>query len=196
MADQHAAALAAEKDELRRRLLAARSALSAEERRRQSAVVCDRLDRLPELAGVRAVLGYAAMAAEVDLDPFLTRLAATGVALHLPWVDGEQLGVAEVDDLEGLSAGWRGVREPPAACRRPVRPERLGAVIAPGVGFDRNGHRLGHGGGHFDRLLARTRRGCVVVGVAFDVQLVTAVPVAVHDRSVDVLVTPAGVLRP
>ena len=184
------------KAQLRRRVLAARAALSAAARDRGSAAVRERLRRLPELAGVQAVLGYAATTSEVDLDPLLGELIAAGVAVHLPWVEGQRLGVAEVERVEDLLTGWRGVREPAPTGRRAVRPERLDVVLAPGVAFDRAGRRLGYGGGHFDRLLARLRRGCVVVGVCFDEQLVDRVPSASHDRSVDVVVTPSETVRP
>ncbi len=176
-------------------MVATRAALPPALRREASAAVCARLARLPELAGARAVLGYAATLTEVDVDAFLRALAAAGARLHLPWVDGERLGVAEVADLNELTAGWRGVREPPPGGRRAVRPSLLDAVVAPGVAFDAAGRRLGAGGGHFDRLLAQLGRGVPVIGVAFDEQVVDTVPVAAHDRRVDVVVTPTRTLR-
>jgi 5-formyltetrahydrofolate cyclo-ligase len=156
------------------------------------------LARLPELAGIRMVLGYAAMGTEVDIAQALLELQRRGVAVHLPWVADEgRLGVSQVDDLdEDLAPGWRGVLEPRPERRRPVRPDRLDAVIAPGVGFDADGNRLGYGGGHFDRLLSRLSRGAVVVGVAMDEQVVDRLPAAAHDRPVDVVVTPTSTLRP
>ncbi|MBA2529787.1 MAG: 5-formyltetrahydrofolate cyclo-ligase [Euzebyales bacterium] len=158
--------------------------------------MCRRLARLPELAGAEAVLCYAATGVEVDVDAFTCELLAQGARVHLPWVDGERLGVAEIGGLDEVAAGWRGVREPPPGRRRPMRADRLDAVVAPGVGFDSAGRRLGHGGGHYDRLLARLRRGAVVVGVAYDEQVIEAVPAEPHDRRVDVVVTPTRTLRP
>jgi 5-formyltetrahydrofolate cyclo-ligase len=183
----------AEKSALRSRLLEARAALAAPERARAATVIHQHLARVPRLEGAKAVLGYAAFGSEVDLDPYLRTLIAQGVGVFLPWVEGTTLGVGRVRDLDAdLVPGWRGVREPRASGRRPARPDRLHAVIVPGIGFDRRGNRLGYGGGHFDRLLARVARDTLVVGVAFEVQLVDAVPVAGHDRPVDVVVTEAG----
>jgi 5-formyltetrahydrofolate cyclo-ligase len=114
--------------------------------------------------------------------------------VHLPWVDGDQLQAARVVDLaKDLTPGWRGVREP--VRREPVAVTILDVVVAPSVGFDRAGRRLGYGGGHFDRLLARLRPGAVVVGVAFDEQMVDKVPTEAHDRTVDLVVTPTTVTR-
>lgn len=183
-----------EKQRLRDRLLAARTA--AGPLAEASAAVSRRLGSLPELAGVRIVLGYAATPREVAIDAALADLQDRGVVVCLPWVEGTALGVAAVESLDDLEPGWRGVREPPGTDRRPLRPSMLDALIVPGVGFDTAGNRLGYGGGHFDRLLARIRRGAVVIGVALDEQLCTAIPVAPHDRPVDVVVTPTRTLRP
>ncbi|MGH8885072.1 MAG: 5-formyltetrahydrofolate cyclo-ligase [Egibacteraceae bacterium] len=186
----------AAKTTLRSAVLAARAALPAEQRAAASAVVHRRLQGLPELRAARAALAYAAFGAEVDLDPWLQALLATGAGVFLPWVDGQQLGIARVCDLDAdLVPGWRGVREPRAIGRRPARPDRLDAVVTPGVAFDRSGRRLGYGGGHFDRLLSTLRPETPVVGVAFEIQIIDAVPTATHDRAVDVVVTEAAVYR-
>lgn len=148
------------------------------------------------MAGARTVIGYAAFGAEVDIDALLAHLAARGRGVFLPFVDGDDLGIARVSDLEGdLAPGYRGVREPKAIGRRAARPERVDVALVPGVAFDRSGGRLGYGGGHFDRLLARLRPQAAVVGVAYGVQVVKAVPRGSHDRGVDLLVTEAGILR-
>lgn len=181
---------------LRSQVLASRAGLPVAERAAASAVIRSRLEDLPELRGTRAVLGYAAFSAEVDLDPWLEQLIAAGVGVFLPWVDGERLGIARVDDLHAdLVPGWRGVREPRAIGRRPARPDRLKAVVTPGVAFDRAGGRLGYGGGHFDRLLAELATSTPVVGVAFERQIIQSVPVEPHDRPVDVVVTERAVYR-
>ena len=162
-----------------------------------SAAVCARLDHLPELAGRRVVCGYAATAREVAVDASLRRLIADGVTVCLPWVQGADLGISAIADLDAdLAPGWRGVREPALERRQPLRPSAIEATIVPGVGFDADGNRLGYGGGHFDRFLPRLPRGAVVVGIALDEQVVAALPVEPHDRPVDVIVTPTRTLRP
>jgi 5-formyltetrahydrofolate cyclo-ligase len=145
----------------------------------------------------RAVLAYAAFGAEVDLDPVLRVLLRRGAGVLLPWVDGPTLGIARIRDLDAdLAPGWRGVREPRVSGRRPARPDRVDAALVPLVAFDAAGHRLGHGGGHFDRLLARLAPGVPRIGVAFAVQQIPSVPSEAHDVPLDMVVTEAGVTRP
>lgn len=184
-----------QKNLLRTRLLAQRDA--AGDLRGASTAVCDRLEVLPELTAVATVAGYAATPREISVDPALESLLHRGVAVCLPWVDGPVLRVGRVEDLaRDLAPGWRGLREPVPTLRAPLAAWALDAVLVPGVGFDRAGNRLGHGGGHFDRLLARVRRDTVLIGIALDTQVVDAVPVRAHDRRVHVIVTPTQTLRP
>jgi 5-formyltetrahydrofolate cyclo-ligase len=189
---------AQEKAALRARLRAARAALGDEARRAASAAIARRLAELPELAAARSVLGYAAGPAEVDLDPWLRARLARGDAVWLPWVDGPALRLGAVTDLGALVAGWRGLREPPHDPTDPGGdPAVVDAAVVPGLGWDAAGGRLGQGGGHVDRLLARLRPGVPVVGVAFAVQVVgpPGVPREPHDVPVDVVVTEDAVLR-
>ena len=162
-----------------------------------SAAVCTRLATLPELVAVRTVLGYAATPHEVSVEAALRSLLDRGVGVCLPWVDGQELGIGSIRDLDrDVAPGWRGVSEPVPGRREALRPNALDAVLVPGVGFDRAGNRLGQGGGHFDRLLARVRRDTVLIGIALDSGVVDAVPVEAHDRPVHVIVTPTQTLRP
>jgi 5-formyltetrahydrofolate cyclo-ligase len=188
---------ASDKAGIRSRLLAARAALAASYREEASAEISRLLLTLPEVAAARALLAYAAFGSEASVDAALRVLIDRGVGVLLPWVDGPDLHLARVRDLDAdLAPGWRGVREPRATTRRPARPDRVQAALVPGVGFDLHGGRLGYGGGHFDRLLAHLRHDTPRVGVAFATQIVERIPVLPHDIPVDVLVTEDGVHRP
>lgn len=189
--------VALQKAPLRAHMRAVRGAMSPAERAVASAAICRRLAQLPELAGVARVLGYCATPHEADISAALRALQQQGIEVVLPWViDAARLGLTVVDHLErDVAPGWRDVPEPVPAVRRQIAPDAIDVVLAPGLAFDRAGNRLGHGGGHFDRLLSRLRRGAVVVGIAFDQQLVDHVPVAAHDRPVAAVVMPTRTLR-
>lgn len=192
-----AAALAERKTALRRELLAIRARLDPAWRAGASATIVATVAALPELADARAALGYAATGSEVNIDALLRTWLVNHVALHLPFVAGDDLGVAPVGDLDAdCVPGWGGVREPDPQRRRPVDPSVLDVAIVPGVAFDDHGHRLGYGGGHFDRLLARLAPSTPVIGVAFATQVVEQLPVGEHDQPVRVLVTEQGPQRP
>jgi 5-formyltetrahydrofolate cyclo-ligase len=67
-------------------------------------------------------------------------------------------------------------------------------VLVPALALDRSGHRLGRGGGSYDRALARVRPGQTVLGVVHEEEVLDALPVERHDRGVDGALTPSAVL--
>lgn len=156
------------------------------------AAVADRV--WPLLQEAPVVLTYAALPEELPLDPLIQRLLADGRTVGLPRVTGPGvLALHVVTDLDDLVPGAFGVREPTQDSQT-LAPDAVAAVLVPGVAFDRDGGRLGYGGGYYDRLLPRLG-GAVRIGVCLEAQLVPAVAVEAHDQRVDAVVTEAGVYR-
>jgi 5-formyltetrahydrofolate cyclo-ligase len=93
----------------------------------------------------------------------------------------------------GLVLGSTRALEPPASA--PIVPPReVDLVCVPGVAFDTRGGRLGRGRGHYDATLALLPRSAFRVGLAFESQIVPAVPAEPHDERLDAVVTEARVL--
>jgi 5-formyltetrahydrofolate cyclo-ligase len=186
------------KARMRREVLARRDALSVDLRARASAAVRAHLRRLPEIERARTLLAFASFGSEVALDPFLDDRIDAGVGVFLPYIAHmapPRLEMVRVTDLAvDLVPGRMGIREPVPRGRRPARVDRLDAVVAPGVAFDRAGHRLGYGGGFYDHLLPRLRPGTPVIGVGFSTQVVDHVPHDERDVPVDVVVTEDGLV--
>ncbi len=76
-----------------------------------------------------------------------------------------------------------------------VEPSWPDVVVVPGLAFTVAGDRLGQGGGWYDRFLSAVRADCTMIGVCFAEQIVEALPVEVHDVTMDHVVTDRGVLR-
>ncbi len=135
-----------------------------------------------------SVAGYAAIGSEVDVLPVLEALGGEGRETSLPVQSGEGLMFLHWHPGDPLVAGRFGVREP--AAHAPVLIPKV--LIVPMVGFDRSGHRLGYGKGHYDRAIAALAEdgdAPRLVGVAFAVQEVEAIPVEPHDAVLDMIVT-------
>jgi 5-formyltetrahydrofolate cyclo-ligase len=183
----------ADKHVARLRGRAARQGVLAEDRPLHAAAAAERLLALPEVASARTILAYAATPEEIDPGPAVEALRSRGVVIALPRVTGPQrLTLHRVDADTTLFKGAFGVLEPPE--ESPTVPlEDIDVAIVPGVTFDDACHRIGYGGGYYDRLLG-TMSG-VSVGLAFDGQVFTDVPYEDHDVCVDVLVTPSRTFR-
>ncbi len=132
------------------------------------------------------VLVYVALRDEVALtglhlaDPVLPRLDDGGtMTLHR--------------DDQPRERHRLGIDQPPAG-RPEVDPATLAAVVVPGRVFDRDGFRLGRGGGHYDRLLPRLGAGTPVIGVTVASRIVSRLPRDPHDRPMTHLATEHGTI--
>jgi 5-formyltetrahydrofolate cyclo-ligase len=180
------------KAELRRRMRLARDAIPADDRARMAEIVAERLLALPEATSARRVLLFYSFGSEVATGGMAARIRAVGKRLLLPYVGADGMEAAEVRMGDELIRAPYGAREP--ARRVPVDPTEVDLVVTPGLAFDPRGHRLGYGGGFYDRYLGRLRPEAVRVGIGFDVQVVDEVPAGPGDQRVDLVVTEAGVL--
>ncbi len=180
----------AEKARLRVRLADASSGLTPEQRARASTAARDRLTQQPEWQNAAAVLLFAPMPLELDVWPLAELALALGKRVGLPRYDRRtrQYVVGRVADLScDVQPGWYGIREPVASAG-PLALNPLDLILVPGVAFDRHGRRLGRGKGFYDRLLSGLPG--IKCGIAFDEQMVEAVPVAPHDILVNRILTP------
>lgn len=138
------------------------------------------------------IAGYMPIGSELDCLPLLNRLAAASVPVCLPVVaaPGAPLIFRRWLPDDPLVTGTFGISEPTAAAQE-VSPQ---ALLVPMLAFDRHGHRLGYGGGYYDRTLKALRAAgdVVAIGVAFAGQLRDKVPVAETDQPLDWILTELG----
>ena len=183
------------KRDIRRSVLAARDALGEAERIARSTVIHRRFLALPELEGAGVVMGFWSFGSEVSTPPLLDALHARGIRVCLPRIEGgRDLEAVVYEPGHPLTGTSFGGREP--ADGTILTPEALDLVVAPGVAFDRSGHRVGYGGGFYDRFLRRTRRGAPRIALAFDLQVLPhELPAGSFDLGVDAIVTEAETIR-
>lgn len=141
--------------------------------------------------GAVAIL-FASIPGEIDTAPLARALAAGGVRVGWPRVDGDELDLRFAAAADLRPAGRFRIPEPPHDAA-PVPDEAIDVVFVPGLAFDALGGRLGHGRAYYDRLLARVPRARRV-GLALAHQVVPRVPVEPHDARLDLLIAgdPAG----
>ena len=182
---------ALEKQNLRREALARRDALGERERDAKSLRLCRALDTLGELRGARLVLCYCPHGSECDLSLLYASLRERGVTLAFPAAGADGTMEAYVPGA-ALIRGRFGIPEPDPARSRLVDPAELDAVLVPCAGFDGALHRLGHGGGYYDRYLPRCERALRVCA-AFACQERPSVVRGTHDLRMQRIVTESDV---
>jgi 5-formyltetrahydrofolate cyclo-ligase len=181
--------------ELRRRLRDQRRSVASEQADAAAKAASARLLGLEEIGSAETVALYLANDGELDPAPAVETLRRSGVIVCSPRFVGEQMefGVVTHESRRGRF----GIDEP-AGARVPIA--AMDVVVAPLVGADQSGNRLGRGAGYYDRYFERPAlpgRGeqPLLVGFAYDFQVVAALEPEPHDVPLDALVTPTRVLR-
>lgn len=127
---------------------------------------------------------------EFDPRSLMRRLAADGFAVALPVVVEPNAPLAFCRWQPGMTM-MRGVYGIPVPqVRDAVQP---GAVVAPLLGFDRAGYRLGYGGGYYDRTLAALKPEPLIVGAGYECSAIDTIYPARHDVPMHAIVTEAGI---
>jgi len=180
--------LKARKRELRSELIAARARLGAAERQAASRAITARLAALEPFRTAETVALYAPLGTEVDATPMAHAVLARGGRVVFPRsVPGQRSMAFCACAPEALVRGPFGAGEPPPGARE-VALSEIACFVIPGIGFSRDGLRLGRGGGHYDVTLKQAL-AAFRVGVAFDLQLRPELPREPHDVALDAIVT-------
>ena len=184
----------AQRRELRQRLAEQRRALSPTERINAAQGLRRSLEQLPEYFTDQRVAGYWASHGELPLNLVIPPLSARGQQFLLP---------VTTADKHLLFAPWRsgdpvqpnrfGIPEPVTPSTW-MTPAQLELVLVPLLGFDRRGHRLGFGGGYYDRSFAFLKAGArprepLLVGIAYAFQEVPQLQPAAWDIALDFIAT-------
>ncbi|MCM2370423.1 5-formyltetrahydrofolate cyclo-ligase [Aporhodopirellula aestuarii] len=139
------------------------------------------------------VMWYVDVRDEVRTRQVLADQIASGKQIVVPYCVDDQLELFRLESMEELVEGMYGVLEPKAELRG--RPDKVASVdqlrliLVPGVAFDREGGRLGHGKGYYDRLLQNVRPDTLLVSLAFECQVFDKIPMQPHDVPMDLVVT-------
>ncbi len=101
----------------------------------------------------RTIYGYLPYNQEVRTVPMLRRAIREGKRVAVPKVYGEEMKFIYLDDFSQVAKGYAGIPEPIAD--EPIADDPTALVLMPGLAFDREGHRIGYGGGFYDKFLAQ-----------------------------------------
>jgi 5-formyltetrahydrofolate cyclo-ligase len=179
-----------DKSSLRIAAIERRAALSVEQR--AAAAQAMAAQKFPVAIKPGAIVsGYWPIRAELDPLPLMRRLEAQGAQLALPVIMGREQPLifrAWNADAQLLRSQF-GIMEP-----SPQSPAVLpDIVLVPLAAFDRLGHRIGYGAGHYDRTfeVLKAAKPITAIGVAFAVQEIDAVPAEPHDVQLDYVLTEA-----
>ena len=176
------------KADLRREMRARLRAMGSEERARRSEALCETLIQRPEYIRAQTVAIFDPLPSEPDIS-ILWHLAPRRFLYPRIVEDKLQLLLAKnMDELERTDPNYP-FREPPFLPERIAAPNEIDLILVPGLAFSADGHRMGRGGGYYDRLLSTLLPHTAKLGICFNFQLLPEVPMEPHDERVNAVVT-------
>ena len=184
-----------DKEQLRARLQKYLLEISEEQRTEKSQKACKNLVSTSQYQKASIIMMYLSLPHEVDTSEAVLHSWQLGKTVVMPKVSWQQRHMipVQINSLEtGFSTEVAGLRNPIIGVPMPI--EEIDLVVAPALGFDRRGNRLGRGASFYDRFFADRHLKASRCGFAFAEQVVDTVPVIKHDEPVDFLVTDKEVL--
>jgi 5-formyltetrahydrofolate cyclo-ligase len=141
-----------DKKELRKQIRELKRAMSPTQIERASSRWGEQFAASELYQKAKTIYGYLPYNQEVRTVPMLQRALRDGKRVAVPKVYGDEMKFIYLDDLTAVEKGYAGIPEPVAD--GPVADDKTALVLMPGLAFDPEGHRIGYGGGFYDKFLA------------------------------------------
>ena len=171
-----------DKKELRRAIRERKRAMTEEEIVSRSAKLGALFTQSDAYKNAKTIYGYLPYNQEVRTVPMLEQALRDGKRVAVPKVYGDEMKFLYLDDLTKVSTGYAGIPEPIAD--GPVADDETALVLMPGLAFDPQGHRIGYGGGFYDKFLA-AEPNHPTLALCYEFQLLPELDPEEHDIPVD-----------
>ena len=172
------------KKELRARVKAQKRAMTEEQIQEKSRLLGERFRACEAYQKAQTIYGYLPYNQEVRTVPMLEAALADGKRVAVPKVYGDEMKFLYLTDLSQVSKGYAGIPEPIAD--GPIAQDETALVLMPGLVFDPQGHRIGYGGGFYDKFLSQEPQH-PTVALCYDFQVVEQLETESFDIPVDLV---------
>lgn len=178
------------KDKLRKKLMRIRNDLSKSEVLEKSKQIKKRLFAMDKFEQASTILFYVSYDNEVYTHDMIKEGISNRKNVIVPISDKEnrRLILSKLESLDDLDYGAYGILKPKKERVKKVSLDMIDLIIVPGVGFDEQGYRVGHGKGYYDDLLRNSKKASHI-GLAFEAQIVKKIPTEDHDLPVHKIIT-------
>ena len=171
-----------EKKDLRAFIRAKKRAMTSAQVEAASARLAEKLFQHPAYQDAKSLYGYLSYNQEVRTVPMLEQALRDGKKVAVPKCYGDEMKFIYLDDLTKVAKGYAGIPEPIAD--EPVAHDETALVLMPGLAFDHQGHRIGYGGGFYDKFLSREPNH-PTLALCYDFQMLPHLDTEEHDIPVD-----------
>ena len=173
-----------DKKELRAQIRAKKRAMTSAQVEACSEKLAELFRAHPLYKAAKSIYGYMPYNQEVRTVPMLEQALRDGKKVAVPKCYGDEMKFIYLDDLTKVSKGYAGIPEPIADA--PVAHDETALVLMPGLAFDPQGHRIGYGGGFYDKFLSREPNH-PTLALCYDFQMLPHLDTEEHDIPVDMV---------
>ncbi len=181
------------KKQVRKELIANRTSMTQEEVKKLSGMINSYILEWDKYKESKAIMTYYSFRNEVLTDDVINKSFELNKTVVLPKSikEGSKILPCIIKSLSELKEENYGIMEPPTD--NLLDRDELDIVFVPGVGFDKNGFRIGYGAGYYDRFLNGYKG--IKVGVCFELQMVEHAFNDEHDIAMDYIITEKGIIK-
>ncbi|MBM9512647.1 5-formyltetrahydrofolate cyclo-ligase [Desulfogranum marinum] len=185
---------------LRRAYSRSRDSLSAEEQKNKSDLISDIFIDIFGLQSTKCFFVYVDYRSEVQTNKIIDFILQQGGIVCVPAVVSQRAKMVAVQIKSpaiDLAPGFKGILEPlPELLHHCiVDAENIDVAVIPGIAFDKNGGRIGYGGGYYDRFLQNDAPQALRVGLAYKLQMISTIPMESHDIFMDYIICEFSAFR-
>lgn len=184
------------KKDLRKELLKKRKSLSNLDVLKKSSQIEKRLFKMNEYKKSQMILYYISYDNEVCTHYMIKNSLLEGKNVVVPLSNKKNITLilSKLDKWDDLKIGSYKILEPKKEYIKRVSIDKIDLIIVPGVGFDKQGNRIGHGIGYIDKLLQDSNYASHI-GLAFELQIVDSISTEKHDISVNKIITEKRIIN-
>ncbi len=173
-----------DKKALRKKIREQKRAMTLEQIEMASRKLVEQFLALEAYRKAKTLYGYLPYNQEVRTVPILEQALADGKRVAVPKIYDDEMRFIYLTDLSQVETGYAGIPEPIAD--GPIADDPTALVLMPGLAFDREGHRIGYGGGFYDKFLS-AEPGHPTVALCYAFQMVDEIPIESYDIPVDLV---------
>lgn len=173
-----------DKTELRNMIRDQKRAMTPQQIENASGALGKKLAETEQYRQAKTIYGYLPYNQEVRTVAILERAIQEGKRVAVPKVYGDEMRFIYIEDLTSVEKGYSGIPEPIADS--PVADDPTALVLMPGLAFDRQGNRIGYGGGFYDKFLAKEPEH-PTVALCYDFQVLESIETDSYDIPVDLV---------
>lgn len=183
---------------IRRDILSKRAALGNDGNISLSRKIFKTLIDTEYYTNANTIMCYISFGSEINTHEFIKNCIKDGKRIVVPvtFHEPREIKPSQILSFDELEPGYFNILTPKKEFIRYIDPKEIDLIIVPGAVFDRNGYRIGFGGGYYDRFLGtKIDNKANKVSLAFDLQIIDQVPREEHDVPVDIIITEKEIIK-